>query len=224
MARRMSVAPRRKATKAKARKPKTWSQTTIGDIGNLLVDAGVAAARRFLNVEVHQFDNQPGTLTPGAAGTIGPISYIAQGDDYNNRQGNSVRTVSIETRLTVYVTAGGFQDNMRYILFADMENAGATPAVTDVLEAASPRSPFNHLNTKRFVILHDEIISVSTVGNATQSRVIKQPLDVHLFFSAAAGAVASGREGALHFLLVADVTGATPSTALHHSRVSFIDN
>jgi hypothetical protein len=200
-----------------------WSKITLGDIGSLASE-GVKAARRLLNVEIKRLDNVTGTITPGTAGLLLNLSLIGQGDDWYQRNGLSVRTMALECRLTINVTAGGFQDHLRYILFSDTENNGANPAVTDVLEAATPRSPFNHLNTQRFQILHDEMLGVSTTGPALADRTIKMPLDCHLKYSAAAAAVASGREGQLFGLLIGDVNGATASTASHTSRVSYIDN
>ncbi len=219
----MRVVPPRKAKKTlRPRRAMDWSKITIGDIGALATQS-VAAARRLLNVEIKQFDVSGAALTPGTAGAVYPLTQIGQGDDYNQRDGLSLRTVAMEIRVTLAVPAGGFTDFVRAVLFVDQENAGATPAVADVLDAAFAQATFNHTNLQRFAVLHDEFVALETTGHAAHSIVLKQPLDNHVRYSAAAAAAASGREGQVYLLLIG-TNNAQPCVAAYYARTSFVDN
>ncbi len=196
------------------------SKVTLGDVGSIIGESA-GMIRRMMNVEVKRFDQNNGAVAPGAAGVIYPQSLLAQGDDYNQRDGLSVRTLAFESRLSFNVAAGGFQEQLRFIVFSDTQCQGVAPTIAQLLEVAHPLSQFNHLNTERFAVLHDELVDVTTTGPAITHRVIKMPLDLHLRYSAAAGAIGSCRENNLFVALICLTANGTVDI---YSRTSFVDN
>jgi len=216
------IKPRKPAKATRGPKKKfSFSQMTIGDIGSLLMEAA-GAVRYTLNAEVKRFDLITGGFAPGAGGNVSVLSLVTLGDDYNNRDGHSLRTVALEARWSYQMNAAAVSDLLRVIIFADMECAGAAPTVATVLEGANPLSLFQHDNVGRFVVLHDQLIDTSAV-RVTMEGVIKLPLDVHIKYQSAAGTVADCREGNLFVLTVAREAVNTGTFSLI-SRLSFLDN
>ncbi len=223
MSRPFKIAPKKKKMAPAKRKAIKWSDITIGDIGSLLGEAA-GATRRLLNAEVKRFDTAVYGFQPGTGGQVVNLSLIGQGDDYDDRDGLSLRTLSLEGRLsaTAY-TAAATKDIVRFILVCDQENSGSPPAVADVLEAVSTVSAFNHVNLERFVVLHDELIDLSTDHQTVQHRVLKMPLDTHIRYSGTTALAASQRENNLYAVFVCD-ENTNKSTLSFYTRVSFVDN
>jgi len=85
-----------------------------------------------VNVEKHLFD-QSVSITSANAGFINCLSFIAAGDDYNNRQGNTCKMNYITIPAGRVIQNGGDSNQVRMLIFMDTANQGTTPAVTDVL-------------------------------------------------------------------------------------------
>lgn len=226
----MSSVKRAKALQRKKKppRPKTGlaklSAMTLGDVGEFVAGAA-GAVRRLMNVETHRFDDSSGPAAIVAAGTVRPVTLIAEGDDYNNRSGRSIRTVAVESRFRAYLDPTvALKDSVRVILFVDLENAGATPAVTDVLSAAQPNSPFQVDNLERFVVLKDEYFTVETYTKQAHPIVVKMPLDIHIKFRGATGVAASMAEGAIFWLVISTSAVANTSFWEQYTRVSYVDN
>jgi hypothetical protein len=200
------------------------SRTTIGDAGHLLQLAyeGSKNLVALINPEVKLVDT---VYNAGisAAGVVVPLSLLAQGADYNNRDGISVRAVAAEVRISVEMNAAAAFDEYRVIVFVDNEFHGAAPAVTDILEAADVRSPFNHLGFERFKILHDQLRTTSSNGPQVFSEVLKFVLGHHLKYTGAAGAAANCLEGQVCYLLISQQAVNTGFGRLY-SRFSYVDN
>jgi len=196
---------------------------TLGDLGSYMSEA-VGVARRMMNVETNRFDYVLAGTTPGTGGAVDCISLLAEGDDFNQRAGHSVRTLSLEMRVRAQLNAALTNDLIRFVVFSDLEQAGVMPTPAQLLETLSPLAPFQHDNTQRFVVLHDHLIQLDSGGSgAGKALVIKMPLDVHIRFSGTTGVIAGAREGHLFWCAIA-VQNANPSTIDVASRVSYVDN
>lgn len=176
--------------------------------------------KRMVNVERKFFDTAQTAQTPGSAGAIYLLSQIAQGDAYNNRQGNSCKAISNLLRMEFSLNAANEYDYMRCILFIDNENSGSTPAVSDVLEAVVTESPINHINGSRFSILKDETLTLKKDMNATTRKYYTR-LDNHIKWSS--GVSSALKEGHI-FLLVLAQQNANPTTFNYYNRIRFVDN
>ena len=200
------------------------STVTIGDVGELLSE-GASKLRRFLNVETKRFDQALGFTANTVAGLVTPLSPIAEGADYNARDGRSIKAIAHELRLTAKLDpAKALFDLVRVVVFADMENPGATPAVLDVLQSAAVDGMFNADNLKRFLIYHDEVLTLDTYNGESAVRVIKLALDHHIRFRGTTGAAASMAEGNLFVMWIGLSAVASTSFTAVNSRVSFVDN
>lgn len=176
--------------------------------------------KELINVERKFFDVSQSGLAPGTAGAVYPLSQIAQGDAYNNREGNSCKVISELLRMEFALNTANEYDFMRCILFIDNENSNATPAVTDVLESANTNSSLNHVNGKRFSIIRDAKIALKKDMNATQYKTFSK-LKNHLKWSS--GTATDTREGHI-YLLVIGAQNVNPSNFSYNNRIRFVDN
>jgi len=133
-----------------------------------------------VNVEKHLFD-QSVSITSANAGFINCLSFIAAGDDYNNRQGNTCKMNYITIPAGRVIQNGGDSNQVRMLIFMDTANQGTTPAVTDVLASADPNDVTNPDNVKRFWILYDRLFILSANTPARQIKCFKWN-KVHLRF------------------------------------------
>jgi len=200
------------------------SNVTLGDLGSALGEVWDVAHDLIpmLNVEVKSLDTIS-TYSGNAAGFVIPQTALAQGADYNQRDGISIKAVSIESRLTLDGNAAANFDDVRIVYFIDTQNQGTTPAVTDLLEATDVRSAFNHINLHRFVILVDDMFTLSLGGPTAKASTHRLPLDHHVKYTGAASAAANLREGNVFFMLISQQAVNTCYLRLY-TRFSFVDN
>ncbi len=208
------------AKKSKKFSSKSSRKGTVAELSQIF-----ARPRVFRNVETKAVDLTTNS-TVNYAGAIQTLTLCAQGNDWNQRSGNSIRCQALQIGLTAVVAAGNRA--YRYIVFADMEQRGTTPAVTDVLEyTSSPYaviSPYNHIFAHRFVILHDQLVAHidSTVGQATAFDFALS-YDGHIRYIGTTAAAASNGEGSIYFLIIGDNVTSDVTYAIT-TRTFFIDN
>jgi hypothetical protein len=136
---------------------------------------------------------------------------IIQGDQIYQRSGDQITVKKLKIRMLTSSTGAGNATNYRVILFADMTNNGAVPAVTDVLDVADLRAAYQNFNfqRRRFKILHDKMYT-NVFGTMTQAReiVLQYPKLHHkVYYNGSAAAVTDNGKGALFILVIADTTG-----------------
>jgi len=179
---------------------------------------------RYLNFNVEEkvFDS---TLT-GSGSTIQCLTQIAQGTDYNQREGLSIKARNLVLNLysKANVTAG--TNFLRLVLLQDLENRGTAPALAEVFEstttALNPLSPYNHILAERFRVMVDEHITLINGQQAYYARFLL-PLDSHILFSTTLGNVAAQYEGSVYLFLI-DSEAANQSSTSYYSRITFVDN
>lgn len=183
---------------------------------------GVKKIQRLINVEKKYFDTSAGTQ-PSSTGTVISLSNIAQGDDYNNRDGHSILAQSIYFKARVGMNSTSPYSWVRLILFADNDQRGTDPAVTDLLETSDVNSPLQHDVNRRFNIIMDKEVSLSNTG--TQAVFIKKFIkyNQHLKYTGTAGTDASAQEGNLFLLLISSESTLVPIVQWYN-RLRFTDN
>lgn len=138
-----------------------------------------------------------------AVGTMINLSNnVIQGDDLNNRSGDKINVVG--TRLLMRAVALVNSQTIRFILVSDNFNQGTTPAVTDVLNAASFIGNYNQtlvVQQKRFTIHGDWAVDVNINGESVKSLVKTFGRTGAIFYNGAT-AVASSNGRRACFLLV----------------------
>lgn len=221
-ARQMQASKRPKSRKTPLQR---LANVSVGDVGTFLWDAA-GVVRKLVNTEQKKFDyNFGGEAALTAAGSVICLSNIIQGDGYQNRDGRSVRANALEARIHLRLDpAVGLYEKVRLIAFIDMENAGAVPAVTDVLEYAGPLSCFKNTNLERFIPILDQVHELDTYNGESRTIVIKQAIDLHLKWRGEAGTAADLAEGHIMFLAIKYTATANRAFLDHSWRVSFVDN
>lgn len=187
--------------------------------------ANSRAIGRMANVETKYIDaNNDGTID--SSGTINGLNLIAQGDGNTQRDGNQVRMLDLFVRLNAVQHSSATNTLVRYIAFVDTQSAGATPAVTDVLQASNIASPLNKENAYRFKILIDKTITLSTGGNTYKAMKIYRKLPKYwqkARYIGTTAAVGSQGTNAMWSLTISDEATNTPQVQ-RYSRVKFLDN
>jgi hypothetical protein len=204
------------------------SAVTLGDAwegaGQLAKAAGSLIAS---NTEVKIIDAGVAPTATSWAGVVTPVSLCAQGDDINGRTGNTIRLHGMELR-AVAESAASTINGCRTILVADTACQGATPAAADILAsvgaAGAPLSPFAFANVHRFDVLYDSgPVYLSPGGEGTWSVQAVLPLNFHVNYTGAAGAIANSLQNNLFLLQISDIAAAGPVMGFT-SRVHFVDN
>lgn len=196
-----------------------------GDFAGAVWRYGKTALKLIANREEKFFDvTATGTITTTA--TIANLSNIAQGNDYNNRNGNSIRVNRLRVDVLAFANGVAITNACRVIVFRDMMQTGTDPVAANLLEntgaTTSLVSPYLHYDFDRFQILCDEVFTVST-GAKPDHRRIAIGLDDHVLFQATAGADASNWQGAVYIYLVSEQVTNGPSMS-YYSRLYFSDD
>jgi len=212
----------------------------------------VQQIRKFINVEEKMFDSNNSAVVTWS-GTVNALSNVAEGNDYLNRDGNSILIQKVQVRCQVWgngtETQGVQPPVLRVMLLRDMlQTAGAKPASGDIIETTgattAPFSPLAHRHdgnpaARRFRILADKTVAIrppygTTIATTGTGHLDllgidnhvwtwEIPVNAHTLFSSTAGADASDYVGALYLFVVSNIQTNGPNF-LYYSRVFFTDN
>jgi hypothetical protein len=213
------------------RAPRTRGGRAIGtyaeDAVSLAVRTaqGLNALRRLVNTDhkvVYQSNNALATVNTG---TSFYLMNVAQGVDYNQRVGNSIRVQHGYIRGIVNRTTADAV--VRIIVLRDSENAGAAPAGSDVLTSTGTAScvvsPYLYSNRNmnsgrnRFSIVYDECLLVST--NLPQQAFFHEFGGKHVKFRGTTNGTASAGEGAYFMYVFTDAAANQPTINLYTELV-----
>ena len=196
-------------------------------------DAGVAAlklARRLakvINIETKFFDYSSSS-NPSNSGAVEWITNVTQGNNVSNRIGDSIRAQSLQVTFAVSIhTSEPKNTVVRFLLVKDWENAGATPAVTDIITAngssVNMLSPVNWFNRTRFTIVDDVLMDLDVGGE--NALVFRKTYKVHnhLRYRGTAGTAADIAEGNYFILFISDEATNTPQIRFW-SRLLYTDD
>ena len=156
-----------------------------------------------------------------AGSVVALTQACSQGDNINNRSGDVIFPSMIHMNLSLLSGVASTNSLHRVVVFQDMFNQGAIPAVGDVLESGVYNGTYTLVlrQQKRFKILYDKMHGV--VGQAESAAThlqLKLKLKGAIKYNGAANVAASNGPGAIFFLTLTD--SVVVSTAL----VSFYAN
>lgn len=182
---------------------------------------GVRYLKGLVNAELHSADfSATGTAIP-SSGSIVPFTAIAQGDNYNNRQGNSILAKYLFGRMEFVKNGSSNYTFIRVIFFRDTQQIGDTdPAVTDVLSSANTLSPLNQFQKGRFTIMKDMRVRLDT-NKITSSYKIKIKLPFHIRYNGTTGG--DLQKNGVYMLVIGSEPTNTPLYS-YNFRISFYDN
>lgn len=157
------------------------------------------------------------------ASTLTLLNGIAQGDEYNQRNGRKIQMSSIEWR--------GFVSNpratpheVRLMLVYDKATNGAVFADTDLLDAGNLYNCFyNKDNQGRFKILADKrmILQIASDSQAKPFSIRKK-VNLPVMYDGTTNAIADITQGSLYMLCVSsDAAGGLAITS--DWRISYTD-
>lgn len=203
---------------------------TIGGVAKVASTAmsiakGVAS---IVNAEDKLIDTDiSGFPLVGTTNSLGGLTLIAQGDNDNQRNGNSILAKSVFIRIRMQMSGAtntfGF---MRVIVFIDNMQLGTLPTVTDVLQTNDVGSPLNIRSTsdQRFTILKDHMFKFAGgQENQVQMWKLYKPLTHHIKYGGSTASQSDQRNGNLYILYVTQANTET-FTIWQNARVRFYDN
>lgn len=100
------------------------------------------------------------------------LNGISQGADSDNRVGRTVvmSRINIRLQMTNETAVKDRLSQMRILLVYDRQTNGAVFNVTDVLDAVTLESQWNHDQTEtRFLVLYDSVVPLNTYGGSATS-------------------------------------------------------
>lgn len=184
---------------------------------------GVKLISSLINVEEKVKDTvYPDIPSITNTGSVFNLSNIAEGNDYNQRDGNSVLCQSLYVGVRLVLNIANPGTVVRLMIFADNGQRGTDPAVTDVLEIASTISPILRYTAGRYNILHDRLYDLSAYQSVITDRV-NLKYNKHIYFQNTASADGSDWQGALYGLVICDVGSDFPAWEFS-SRLLYTDN
>jgi hypothetical protein len=157
--------------------------------------------KTFLNVETKMFDFNPTFTVTTRAGVVDSISDIAEGNDYNNRSGNSILCQRISIRGSVVSSAVATSISepaplVRFMLLRDMLfTTGTDPTPAQIMElvgtSSSVFSPMLHVHdgnqaSRRFRVLFDRTFALvppyaTTIATTSTATVDSIGRDTQFF-------------------------------------------
>jgi hypothetical protein len=214
--------PSNVASKPKTRRPKRQSGSRNGkEVAKFAGDAyslaeraykGVSHVLKLINIESKVFD-----ITITATYNSGNINSsllttIPQGVDTGNRVGDSIKFQSIEISYGVLIPNALTYQNIRIVLFKDMDPTGTLPTYTDVFTNGNAVAPRNFFTLRRFVILHDESIAIQPVSFTGVNTKLVIPQTAHCKWKTNAATMASLAEGHVFVFFFSDGASVFPTT------------
>lgn len=166
-------------------------------------------------------------------GSFTLLNGMAQGTSQSTRIGNKISMTSILLRLAAFNgEAGASAPIIRYLIVYDKQTNAATPAITDVLTAATVLAPMNLANRDRFVVLAEDTFRPDNTFNDTaaiaeyaefRQRYIKIRLDT-VFNNTSGGTVADIQSGGLFIIALSTmVNGTAEPVVTIYSRIRYTD-
>lgn len=110
-----------------------------------------------------------GNTTVINTGKVALLNGMAQNDTSSGRTGNSILMRNCHMRLVFTQNSAATASIYRVMLVLDTQQVGdTTPALTDILESASPLSPLSTANAGRFKILKNWFFTTDDTKNQTK--------------------------------------------------------
>ena len=149
------------------------------------VAKSVRSIRGLINVEKKFKDTQT-TGTVDYGGTIYHLTSITQGDQIDQRNGNSIllKSLFIRGQVRMDTTGSAQSSTVRIILFQDNnDNNAVAPTVAQVLQTVgsvyAPYSPLNVNNYDRFRVLCTQMLTLNNTGANTLPIKMYKKLNTH---------------------------------------------
>ncbi len=184
----------------------------------------ISLLRSYINTE-DKYKDVTSTSTPSNAATLVLLNGLNLGTTATTRTGQSVKSADLQMNITFLMNSAAGDTFIRFMIFRDEQPNAAAPAGNDVLvDSTNLRSLRTVSYNTRFMVLHDEFISLAQDGQGNLAKSVFKNLGFHqLFNTADNGTVADITKNSLYVLLISNEATNTP-TVTFYSRYSFVDN
>jgi len=202
-----------------AKKSKSKLPSNKSELHNEIAKVAVQVLKK--NQEFKSFDAGFGT-TVDNVGVVQKLTTIPQNDTDSGRDGDALRIVRTEFKSAVAYSDTTNVLRIVIVRWNQDDSSSAPTAVTDVLQTATPFSPYSrdNLRAKKFTIWHDHLYAVSNVGPGVEKHSYVSNAVSNIAFQA----TATTGTGHLYAFIISDSSGIPhPSLNFVH-RTTFTDS
>lgn len=176
-------------------------------------------------IELKYRDTESGAQIPAVAGAFFLLNGIAQGDDHDDRNGDSVTMSSIQLRLLATGFPANDKNQLRVMIVQDKQPNEAIFTIADLLSRVATLenigSYLNLNNVHRFRIISNTYITIDDDGQSSCVHSIYKKLNFKTRYSGAAGNIADINTNSLYaFVIGANALGDFHFTA----RLRYLDS
>jgi hypothetical protein len=163
------------------------------------------------------------------SGVVWSLSSSAQGLDYTNRIGDSIKLQRIQIMAKFVMNTASTGTALRFILIRDLWQQGAgTPSVADLLGTSvgtpfAPLQPKIWLTRDRYAVIQDELIALAQSGDDCIAMNIDIPHEGHVKYVGTTSGPTSNGPGSLYIILVSDENTNVP-VASACCRITYTDD
>lgn len=177
-----------------------------------------------VNTEYKEIQTLSSSQTPPNSGTIYTLNTVAQGDDFNQRIGDSIKVQNLTLRGKILPPAmSNAAEFIRLTIFWDKQNVISTGGLL-WNNAGGSLAPFSQKteDTKyQSKVLYDKVWKlIPNTDNDAQHFQVVLPINLHTHYS---GNTTTIKDGALKMCLISDSTTAAHLVSFD-SIVSYTDN
>lgn len=164
---------------------------------------GLNEIRKLINIET-KIVRTASSSNVSTSGIVIPLSLIAQGLNYTDRVGDSIKIQKIECRFKYLMNTASTGSMLRLIVARDLFCQGVDPTLANVLQQTGPLEIKNFLLRDRFSFLVDELLYMGNSGENGGTLVYDIPHEGHIKYIGTTAASASNGFGSLYLLAVSD--------------------
>lgn len=206
-------------------KRKTYSKKQTTSVAVRIAKGALSAVKKLRPETKHYILTQANGTGVSQTGTIYRFTAgLSQGVTQSQRIGQEIRITSVQMKMLL-ASGGATPQFCRLIMFVDKEMDGVLPVVTDVLNTADIRSPYNSDNLGRFRIIEDK-----TMAMINDSTVELRPINRYWrlgskcqFAKLGDGSTADSLAGQPCLLMITDVAAGNPNFG-YVVQTNFQDN
>ena len=183
---------------------------------------GVRYIKGLVNSEKHHTDFSIGGTSPNTTPSTQQLTAIAQGDEIDDRTGNSIFVRGITWRFCLELHASATATQVRMVLVKDnQQGADSAPSWTTVFSSAAIDSLLNIQTLGRFTILKDKTYLLDAVNRRQIFEKGFYPMKYHVRFN---GTTSSDiQKNGLYLMYMSNEATNTP-TLDGVWRTNFYDN
>lgn len=220
---------KKRAPRSNAKRAPTRGQVYGAAAGQLYKD--VQLLKSMVNVEYKVQDTTSGPISISSTPIVTLFNGLLRGDDFNQRNGRSVKWTSIYQRMTFEaINTATAPQFVRYILFWVKDPSAAAPTALQMFGTATPNiNAMTNLNLRKdFIILLDKVypLNVYNGGGSLQMDKYYKKTNMHTIFNAGnTGSITDIESGALYAMFWSSTATVSERPAgTIQSRCRYVDN